>query len=135
MFEHGARGRGRVAAAGADGTQAVVGLDHVAVAGDQKRGLAIRHHEQGFEMTKGAVFAPFLGQLDSGFLEIAGMLLELGFEALEEGDGVGGGTRKTCDDFVIVEAASLAGGVLHYVIAHGHLAVSDENNFVVFAHA
>lgn len=86
-------------------------------------------------MAESAIFAPLFSELDCRFVQIAGMFLELGFEALEECDGVGGGTGKTGDDFVAVEAARFSRGVFHDVVAHGDLTVSDEHYFIVFAHA
>ena len=67
------------------------------------------------------------------FRQIAGMFLELPLEALEKGNGVGGGTGESRDDLVVVKTTRLAGGVLHHVIAHGHLAVGDEHDLVVLA--
>src|SRR6267142_1406167 len=86
-------------------------------------------------MAQSAILPPFLGQFDGGFLEIAGKLLQLAFEAFEQRDRVGRGAREAGDDLVIVEAARLARGVLHHVIAHGHLAIGDEHDLVVLAHA
>src|ERR1700730_5750591 len=63
------------------------------------------------------------------------MFLELALETLKKRDGVGCGTCKARNDFVVEQAASLARGVLHNVIAHGHLAIGDEHRFIVFAHA
>src|SRR6266705_1295310 len=86
-------------------------------------------------MAKRAVLAPFLGQLDRGFLQIAGKLLELAFEAFKKRDGVGGGAREAGDDSVIEKAARLARRVLHHVFAHGHLAIGDQHDLAVLAHA
>src|ERR1700738_2626951 len=85
-------------------------------------------------MAECAVFTPFLGQFHRGFLEISGMLLELALETLEERDSIGGRARKPRDDLIVVQAASLARGVLHDVIAHGHLTIGDEHGFIVLAH-
>src|SRR5258708_39010795 len=86
-------------------------------------------------MAKRAGLAPFLSQLDRCFLEIAGKLLQLAFEALKKRNRIGRGAGETCNDLVIVKATRLARGVLHDVIAHGHLAIGDEHDFVVLAHA
>ena len=48
------------AAAGAHGDQAVFGFDHVAVAGDDQRGILVGDREHGFEAAQGAVGAPVL---------------------------------------------------------------------------
>lgn len=135
MLDQGAsRGQSK-ASAGADGAQPIIRLDDVAVAGKKKSGFRIRDDEQRLEMPQRAILAPLLGKFDGRFLQIAGMFLELAFETLEEGDGVGGRTSKTGDDFVVEEAAGLACGVFHHLVAHGHLAIGDEDNFVVLAHA
>jgi len=36
-------------------------------------------------------------------LQIAGMLLQLAFKTFEQSDGVGGRSRKTSDDFIVVQ--------------------------------
>src|SRR6202163_4437352 len=86
-------------------------------------------------MTKGAILTPFLGEFDRGFLQVAGMFLELAFETLEQGYGVGGGTGETGNDFIVVEPARFAGGMFHDVVAHGYLAIGDEHDFAVLTHA
>src|SRR5713101_2830658 len=113
MLEQRARGGKCIGAAGADGAETVVGFDDIAVAGKEKGGFGVGDDQQGFEMPESAVLAPVLGQLDGGFLQIAGKLLKLAFEAFEKREGVGGGAGKARDDFVVVEAARLASGVLH----------------------
>src|SRR5215467_860721 len=85
-------------------------------------------------MTQGAVLAPVLSQLDGGFLKIAGRFLQLAFKTFKQGDGIGGRTGKASQNFVVVQATSLARGVLHDVVAHGDLSISDKHHFVVLAH-
>src|SRR5205085_8004639 len=75
------------------------------------------------------------GELDCGFLQVAGMLLKLALEALEKRNGVGSGAREAGNHFVVVEAARFSRSVLHYMIAHGDLTIGDEHDFVVLAHA
>ncbi len=84
----------RVAAAGTDRADAIVGFDDVAVARKQKRSFGIGNDEQRFKVTKGAILAPFLCQLDRGLLQISGMFLKLAFKSLEERNRIGGGTRQ-----------------------------------------
>src|SRR5260370_31435315 len=86
-------------------------------------------------MAKGAILAPFLRQFNRGFLEIAGKLLQLAFKAFKKCNRVGRGAGETGYDLVIIKAARLARGVLHDVVAHGHLAIGDEHDLVVLAHA
>src|SRR6267142_38060 len=85
--------------------------------------------------SSGSMTSPFPGQLDRGFLEIAGKLLKLAFEAFKKRNCVGRGAGETGDDLVIIKAARFARGVLHDVIAHGHLAIGDEHDLVVLAYA
>src|SRR5579864_6244787 len=135
VFHQGTGRRKGVGAARTDGHDTVVGFDDVAIAGENKGAFGVCDDQQSLEMTKRAVLAPFLGELDGGFGEVAGKFLQLAFEAFEEGDGVGGGTGETGDDFVLVEPARFPGGVLHHVIAHGDLAIGEQNDFAFFAHA
>src|SRR5205807_3210393 len=44
-------------------------------------------------------------------------------------------TRRSSDLSVVVEAAGFACRVLHHVLAHGHLAIGNQHDFVVLAHA
>jgi hypothetical protein len=65
VLQQRARGGLRVGAARADGDDAVLGLEHVAVAGDDQRMLAVGHRQHGLEPAQHAVGAPVLGQLDA----------------------------------------------------------------------
>src|SRR5205085_10379708 len=60
--------------------------------------------------------------------------LQLPLEAFEQCNGIGGGPGESSKDFVVIQPPSLARRVLHHMIAHGHLAVADKHDFVVFAH-
>ena len=66
----------------------VLGLDHVAVAGDHEQALRVADQQQRLEAAQVAVGAPVLGQLDGGAGEVA-ELLELALEALEQREGIG----------------------------------------------
>ena len=96
----------RVGAAGADRDDAVLGLEHVAVAGDDQRGVAVGHREHRLEPAQHAVGAPVLGQLDRGAHQVALVLLELGLEALEQREGVGGGAGEAGQHLVVVAACA-----------------------------
>src|SRR6267142_362152 len=135
MLQKSARRSQSVRSAGADGHQAVIRLDDVPVARKNEGPFGVGHDEQCFEVPQRAVFAPFLGQLHGRLLQIARELLKFPFEAFKKCNRVGGRTGEAGDDFVIEEAPRFACGVLHDVIAHGHLAVSDEHNLIVPAHA
>ena len=97
----------RVGAAGADGANAVVGLDHVAIAGEQKRGLGVGDDQQRVQVAQRAVLAPFLGEFNGGSRQIAVIFLQFAFEAPEERERVGGAAGKARDDLVVVQAARL----------------------------
>ena len=73
-------GRG-VRAAAADGGNAVVGLDHVALAADQEGLLLVGDQQQCFQRAQHLVGAPVLGQLDCGAAQVAVVLLQLGLKA------------------------------------------------------
>src|SRR6267143_720495 len=135
MLHKRARGRERESSARTNGHQAVVRLDDITIAGKNKSALGVCNDKQGFQMSKSAVLAPFLGQLDRGFLEIAGKLLQLAFEALKKCNRIGRGAGETGNDLVVIKAARLARGVLHDVIAHGHLPIGNEHHLVVLAYA
>ena len=85
----------RVRAAGTDRDQAVLGFEHVAVAGDDQRGRLVGDREQRLEPAEAALGAPVLGQLDRGAGEIAAVLLELLLEQLEQRERVGGRAGET----------------------------------------
>jgi hypothetical protein len=112
-----------------------VWLDHVAIAGEQEHLLGVGDDEQGLELAEELVGAPVLGELDGGAAEVAAVLLELGLEAGEEREGVGGGARKAGEDLVVIEAADFLGGVLHDGRAEGDLSVGGHHHAVAAANA
>src|SRR5712692_10948673 len=125
----------RVTASGANRHDSVIRLNDVAVAGENKRGLVVRHDEHSFQVAQRAVLAPILGQLDSRLLQIAREFLKLSFEPFEQRNRVGGRTGEACDHLIVVEPPGLARGVLHHVLPHGHLAIGNEDHLVILAHA
>ncbi len=62
------------------------------------------------------------------------MLLQLGLQALEQGQGVGRGARKAHDDLAVVELPDLFGMVLHHHVAQGDLAVAGHRHLIAPAH-
>jgi hypothetical protein len=62
------------------------------------------------------------------------VLLQLGLEALEQGEGVGRGTREAGEDAVLVQAPDLARGGLDDDVAEGHLAVAAHGDAFAAAH-
>ena len=83
VFDQHARGGKGVIAAGTDGDNVVVGLDHVAGAGNHEKIAAIRDNQQRFQPAQHAIRAPIFGELHRRPLEIAVELLELGLKLLE----------------------------------------------------
>ena len=73
----------------------MLGLEHVAVAGDDQRSFAIGHREHRLEPAQDAVGAPVLGELDRRAQQVALVLFELGFEALEQREGVRGAAGES----------------------------------------
>src|SRR5260221_12839913 len=78
------RRRLRVAAAAADGEEPVLGLEHVAVAGDAERSLAVGDAKHRFQAAQHPVGPPVLGELHRRAQQVPLVLLELRLEALEE---------------------------------------------------
>ena len=89
------------------------------------------HH--GFEPAQIAVGAPVLGELDRGAGELAGILLELGLEPLEQGEGVGGGAGEAADDVALAEPAHLLGVGLDDGLADRDLAVAADDDLAALA--
>ena len=103
------RGGERVVAAGADAGDAGFRLQHVAGAGQHQRHLLVGDDHHGFEPAQIAVGAPVLGELDRGAQQLAGILLELALQPLEQGKRVGGGAGKAADHVAFAQAAHLLG--------------------------
>ena len=93
----------RIGSAGADGRDAVIGLDHVALSAEQKV-CSCRRPAARLPDGAGTVGAPVLGQFHGRAAEIAVILLQLGFEAGEERKGVGRRAGETGENLVLVEA-------------------------------
>ena len=87
---------------------AVVGLEHVAGAGQHQRVRLVGDDHHRLEPAQIAVGAPVLGELDGGAHQLVGILLELGFEPLEQGEGIGGGAGEAGDHLAAGEPADLA---------------------------
>ena len=100
--------RFRERAAGADGGDGAVGLDHVAGAADDihvlwhRRPASSASRWRSMRSVRHSLPVP---QRERG--EIAAVLFELGFKAREQREGIGGGAGETGDDFAVVEAAQL----------------------------
>ena len=90
------------------------------------------HHR--FEAAEIAVGAPVLGEFDAGARQIARMLLKLGFEPLEQREGVGGRPGEAGDDLAVAEAADLPGVRLDDGLAERDLAVAGDHDLAALAH-
>ena len=128
VVEQRARRGLRVRTAAADRDQPVLGLEHVAVAGDDERGFAVGDGEHRFEPAQDAVGAPVLRELDRRAREIALVLLELRLEALEQRERVRRAAGETGEDAVLVEAPHLARARLDDDVAERDLAVAAERD-------
>ena len=135
MLEQGSGGCCRIRASAADGRDARVRFDHVALSADEEGLALVGDQKQGFQRAQHLVGAPVLGQLDGGAAQVAVILLQLRLEASEQREGVGGGTGKAGEDLVLIQAANLAGRVLNDAFPEGDLAVSGHNHFSIPANA
>ena len=63
------------------------------------------------------------------------MLLELGFEPIEQGKRVRGGPGEAGHDFALSDAADFAGLALHDCLAKGDLAVSGHGGLAIAANS
>lgn len=61
------------------------------------------------------------------------MAFQLGFEPLEQGEGVGGSAGKAADDAAIMQAAYLARIGLHHRLAHRNLAIAGDDDLSILA--
>jgi hypothetical protein len=75
----------RESATRANGHDAVLRFEHIAIAGDDQRILPISDCQHGVEPPQGAVAAPVLGEFDRRAQKIALMLVELRFESVRRG--------------------------------------------------
>ena len=61
------------------------------------------------------------------------MLLQLGLQPLEQGEGIGGRAGEAGDDIALAQPAHLAGVGLDDGIAEGHLAVAGDHHLAALA--
>ena len=102
-------------------------LQHVAGAGQDQRDLLVGDQHHRLQPAQIAVGAPVLGELDAGAHELAGILLELGLQPFEQGEGVGGGAGEAGDHLALAEPAHLLGVALHDGLAEADLAVAGRS--------
>ena len=123
-------GRGQsIVAAGADGDEIIIGLDHVSAAGNDKEIVDIGDHQKRFQTAQDAIRAPVFGQLYGRALQITVELLQFTFELFEKRERIRGGTRKTGDDPVMMKLAHLARVVFHHRLPEAYLPVTRHDDF------
>ena len=123
----------RIIAAGADARDAGFRLQHVAGAGKDQRHVLVGDDHHRFQPAQIAVGAPVLGQLDRGAHQLAGILLELGLQPLEQGESVGGGAGEAADHVALAQPAHLAGIGLDDGLADRDLAVAADRDHAALA--
>ena len=126
IVERAGGGQG-VGAAGAHRGDPVLGLQHVARAGDGVDSRPVRADQHGFELAQIPVGAPVLGQLDTGASELAGVLLQLLLQPLQQSEGVGRGAGEARHHLAVHQPADLAGIALDHGLAHRDLAVAGDH--------
>jgi hypothetical protein len=120
-------------AAGTNGDQVMLRLDHIAGAGDDIHAVDVRHTEQCFQTPQAAVAAPVLGQFDRRAGQVA-EFLQLALEALEQGKCVRRAAGKSGQHLAAVQAADLAGIGFHHALSQRDLAITADRNVAVPAH-
>src|SRR6266446_10856520 len=86
-------------------------------------------------MAQKFVSAPVFREFDSGAAQVAVILLQLGFEAAEQSESVGGRAGKSGKNLVLIKAANLLCSVLDDGFAERDLPVARHDDFVVAADA
>ena len=121
----------RVLPARANADQAVIRLEHVAIAGQQQRHLGVGDRHHGLEPPQIAVRAPVLGELHGSPHQLTGMPLELGLEPLEQGEGIRRATGEPRHDLAVAEATHLARGRLQDRALPAHLTIAGNHHVTV----
>ena len=103
-------------------------LQHIAVASDDQRGIAISYGQHGLQTAQHPVGAPVFGQLDGRAHQMPLVFLQLGLKALEQGECIGSGAGKTGQHFAVVELAHLARRALDHDVAERYLAVAADGD-------
>ena len=95
----------------------------------------VGHQQHRFEAAQHAVGAPVLGQFDRGAQQVALVFFELAFEAVEQGEGVGGAAGEAAQHLALVQLAHLAGRALHDDVAQRYLAIAAERDLLAAPYA
>jgi hypothetical protein len=131
IVEQRARCRLGVGPARPDRDQAVLGLDHVAVAGDHEGVLVVRHCQQRLQPAQRAVGAPVLREFHRRPHHVSGVLLQHALEAFEQRERVGGSAGEAGQDAVMVDAPDLARVALHHRVPERHLPIAAERDLAI----
>src|ERR1700712_2537567 len=131
--DQGARGRQGVIAAGPDRHHAGFRLQNVAGAGEDQRHVLVGDDHHRLQAPQVTVGAPVLGQFDRGAGQLSRILLELAFQPLEQGKGVGRGAGKTADDISLAELADLFGVGFDDGLADRNLPVAADHHLAALA--
>ncbi len=110
----------------------MLGLDDVAVTGNDQGFLLVRDAEQRLQASQPAVRPPVLGEFDRGAGEIA-VLLELALEEFKQCERVGGATRESGEHIAVGELSHLPRVALDDSVAQRHLAVATDGDGSVLA--
>ena len=132
--KEGPGGGQREVAARADAGHSALRLQHVAGAGKNQRHLPVGDDHHGLEPPQVAVGAPVLGEFHTGAGELGRILLQLVFQPLEQGEGVGGGAGEAADHVALAERAHLPGVGLDDRRPEAHLAVAGDDDRAGLAH-
>ncbi len=124
----------REIAARADRHRAVVGLQQVAVAGEQEALLLAGDQEHRLQLAQHPVGPPILGQLDHRLLEVALELVELGLEAGVERQAVGRAAGEADQGVAAADPLHLRRLGFHDGVAEGDLAIAGHHHFRAAPH-
>ena len=80
-----------------------------------------------------SIAAPVFRELHRRPLEVAAVLLKLGFEAGKKREGVGRRAGESCEDAFVVESPDLAGALFDDRLAERDLAVAGQHSVVAVA--
>src|SRR2546422_5666999 len=104
------------------------------VAGVEGGALAVGARQHRLQPPQDAVGAPVLGELDRRAHQVALVLVELAFEALEQRKGVRRAAGESGEDAVLVQAPDFLRAAFDDDVAEGHLAVAAERHARAAAH-
>jgi len=106
---------------------------YVTLAAEQEGLLFIRNNQQSFQVAHGFIGAPVFGQLDGAASQVSVILLQLGFEAAKQSEGVSGGAGESGHDFVLIQTSDLARVMLDNSFTKRNLAVARQYDTAVAA--